>query len=1005
MTAYFNTTGTVNGTILGYGYQKFSATTNGVVASAYDWSLFLNTSTDSDNNPNTFNTIWSWNSGGTETGLLTFLDTDPSKPGPEEWSEYYTRIQASPLIPDGPDPDNLPDGFVVRDFQGNVLNVPLTWQVKDSNNVIATFSASGKDQQNNSIIFSGSLKDTNNDNLPDHVHGSWGSIAFDYDCILIDSNSDGTPDQVGLIITGIRSGPVQVDDSGHPAGIYLGISTSTDNTPPTISIYAPENGATGIPVDGNIVFTFNEMIGRGTGTIAIHSGSATGPIVESFDAANSVNLSVLGTTLTINPTADLSSGNLFYVTFDNGSVKDFAGNNYAGTTTYDFTTGSGNSHLNVTSFSPIDGLTQVAIGTNIVLTFNETIQRGIGKVELHLGSPSGPVVESYNVETSSNLSITSNTLTINPTSDLSSNTHYFVTLSNGSIKDFDGNSYVGTTSYDFTTAPADDLTPPVISTIRAYDLDHNGGYSAGDRLIFSFSDPVSIDLLHTLTGDKIALPAGRYISSTSESIPLDPVNGFASQYMIYFDTGVNILAGDTMTLPKTYIQNAAGHDAANNITFTLPSLLSTQPTTMISGSIVAYDNDNNHVYNSGDLLILTFSEAVNVDLVLNNPAGDPYALPAGEGNNGEGQAVNEINGYASQFKVYLAPGGSLHAGDTLTILKGNVMDAAGNFASNNVTFTLPSLITDTISPTVTSFNPVDEAIRVPVGNNIAITFSEAIQLGNGHIILETSSGSVVETYTLGSSNVTINGNVLTINPTYNLANSTGYKLDIEHDAVMDLVGNQYAGTTSYNFTTVGLTSSEAILERAYIAYFGRAAEPEGFNWWLSTVSSQGGIDAVMTNVYRDFCKSSEYLRAYASDLDPFTHAVINAPHLLNSIYENLFHRDIEQGGLDYWGTLVSQGAVTINSVVVEVLNGARNSDFDAVNSKIDAAIALTHKVDEINASGYAGDNAAHVAHDWLSGIYDASTLDAALVNASLTAAAEQIIAAGTQVSLVGVLAA
>ena len=42
-------------------------------------------------------------------------------------------------------------------------------------------------------------------------------------------------------------------------------------------------------------------------------------------------------------------------------------------------------------------------------------------------------------------------LTINPDSDLSTDTHYFVTLADGSVIDLAGNHYTGTSSYDFTT--------------------------------------------------------------------------------------------------------------------------------------------------------------------------------------------------------------------------------------------------------------------------------------------------------------------------------------------------------------------------------------------------------------------------------------------------------------------------------------------------------------------------------------------------------------------------
>jgi len=42
--------------------------------------------------------------------------------------------------------------------------------------------------------------------------------------------------------------------------------------------------------------------------------------------------------LTINPTADLASGTHYYVSFGEGCVKDLAGNSYAGTSGYDFST-------------------------------------------------------------------------------------------------------------------------------------------------------------------------------------------------------------------------------------------------------------------------------------------------------------------------------------------------------------------------------------------------------------------------------------------------------------------------------------------------------------------------------------------------------------------------------------------------------------------------------------------------------------------------------------------
>jgi hypothetical protein len=72
--------------------------------------------------------------------------------------------------------------------------------------------------------------------------------------------------------------------------------------------------------------------------IEIRSGTATGTLVESFDAASSTRLTYSGSTLTIDPTANLTNNTSYFVTFAAGSVKDLANNNYAGTTAYDFKT-------------------------------------------------------------------------------------------------------------------------------------------------------------------------------------------------------------------------------------------------------------------------------------------------------------------------------------------------------------------------------------------------------------------------------------------------------------------------------------------------------------------------------------------------------------------------------------------------------------------------------------------------------------------------------------------
>jgi uncharacterized delta-60 repeat protein len=104
---------------------------------------------------------------------------------------------------------------------------------------------------------------------------------------------------------------------------------------------------------------------------------------------------------------------------------------------------------NVTTFSPADEATAVAIGANIVLTFSEAVQRGIGNIILK--TDAGVVVATYDVATSANLSLSGSTLTIDPTADLGYNTGYKVEFAAGTIKDFAGNNAAGITEYNLTT--------------------------------------------------------------------------------------------------------------------------------------------------------------------------------------------------------------------------------------------------------------------------------------------------------------------------------------------------------------------------------------------------------------------------------------------------------------------------------------------------------------------------------------------------------------------------
>ncbi|NBB26667.1 hypothetical protein GVM20_16170, partial [Porphyrobacter sp. SLTP] len=149
-----------------------------------------------------------------------------------------------------------------------------------------------------------------------------------------------------------------------------------DTAAPTITTFSPTDGAVNVAVGSNVVVSFSEAIRRGSGTVEIRSGSATGPVVEAFNVASSNRIAISGATLTIDPTSALAQGTTYFVVINPGAIEDLAGNDFAGTSTYDFATvpPADTAAPTITTFSPTDGAVNVAVGSNVVVTFSEAIQ-------------------------------------------------------------------------------------------------------------------------------------------------------------------------------------------------------------------------------------------------------------------------------------------------------------------------------------------------------------------------------------------------------------------------------------------------------------------------------------------------------------------------------------------------------------------------------------------------------------------------------------------------------
>ena len=107
----------------------------------------------------------------------------------------------------------------------------------------------------------------------------------------------------------------------------------------------------------------------------------------------------------------------------------------------------------LSSSSPTDNATNVAVTSNIVLTFSEAVARQTGNITIKKTSDNS-TVETIDVTSGGVTGTGTATITINPTSDLASSTEYYVLIDATAFDDLAGNSYAGissTTALSFTT--------------------------------------------------------------------------------------------------------------------------------------------------------------------------------------------------------------------------------------------------------------------------------------------------------------------------------------------------------------------------------------------------------------------------------------------------------------------------------------------------------------------------------------------------------------------------
>ena len=313
-----------------------------------------------------------------------------------------------------------------------------------------------------------------------------------------------------------------VVDISNPASMGIIGSRSVQN------FGIPTTIMTDISYENNNVF-FASSVGDVIGVVDV-----TTPASMTLTASAIDNSQGGGTATNIDsPARVLPVGtNLFTVATNDDALSSFSFN------------GTGATPPLVTSLIPVNNGSNFGTTANLVINFDEPVQKGTGNIVIQfnpVGNSNGNtgVIETIPV-TSSQVTIVSNQVTIDPTNGLAANAAIQVSVASTAFEDTQGTDFAGLafTDWEFTTANGGDTSAPTVTLLSPANGSSNVNLSS--NLVMTFNEdvfPNQGNVLIRRDSDDTTLEtidiASAQVTFNGNVITINPTNTFSSESQIY----------------------------------------------------------------------------------------------------------------------------------------------------------------------------------------------------------------------------------------------------------------------------------------------------------------------------------------------------------------------------------------------------------------------------------------------------------------------------------------
>ncbi|MCX6735427.1 MAG: Ig-like domain-containing protein [Candidatus Peregrinibacteria bacterium] len=599
-----------------------------------------------------------------------------------------------------------------------------------------------------------------------------------------------------------------VDEMGMS---YAGISDSTtwnfttvtpDVTAPSITTLTPLDNATGVSPNTNLTINFDENVVAVAGKyIVVKQG---GTVVESVDVTNGSKVTVTGASVEVNLATTLDWTTGYNILIDAGAFTDAALNPIAGissATDWNFTTAT---PPVVATLSPTDGATGVSAGSNLVVTFDKNVNAVAGKFLYVKRIADDTTFESVAVD-GIKVSILNAIVVIDLNSNLDYSTGYYVTMDAGAFEDTFGNPFAGiasSTTWNFATGAAPDVTPPSVSTLLP--ADEATGVSRTTDLTLTFTEnvtPIAAKYITVMQGGSTiqsseatngaVVVVADNVVTMHLAAPLD----YSTSYHVLVDVGAfedgsgNPFAGIADSTTWNFDTGAAPDVTPPSVTSITPAdnatgvSITTGLTVVFDENVIAVGGKNMYVMNGGTTVATIAVDGGSVSVLGGTVA---VTLPSSLA-------------YSTAYHMIIDSG-------AFTDASSNPITGIADSTTWNFTTLDDPTPPDSTPPSVSSFSPLDNATGVSPAATLTINFGENVSAVADKHIYVMQGESVFQTITAtNTDDVSISGSTVILHMGSLLDYTTEYHVLMDVGTFEDAAHNPYAGiadATTWSFTVV-----------------------------------------------------------------------------------------------------------------------------------------------------------------------------------------------------------